>query len=443
VCDSFQLDAATGEEKYFLHTDLALECGSGEHTALRISAAGLILVWPVGVPLLMGWLLRSRSPRQHPGSAYSAVRILGRDFRSGFFYWEAVATVFKIILTGWVCLVPDSLVLGRLLLANLLAVLYLSLLVGCRPYAHRTTQLVATGGALALVGTFQIAIVIKVHVAWEAAAQTDASHSLLSQFMDAGTVLFLGSILLVLLIAVVVVSVLVAAQFTYVDRGGVAPIQLRGKDALPSLSLVAGNSFHGFVSHVWTTGQDSAALIKRQLQLLLPGCRIFLDVDDLLSMDMLEAHVRDSACITIFLSRTYFLSANCQKELSEALRANKPLSLVHEADVSKGGAPLYAIMGEVPSEAQREAVFNGRVVIPWSRLRIFQVLLTTYYLIFWSRLRIFQVLLTTYYLILWSRLRISQVLLTTYYFILWSWLRISQVLLTTYYLIIWSRLRIF
>lgn len=31
-------------------------------------------------------------------------------------------------------------------------------------------------------------------------------------------------------------------------------------------------------SHVWSTGQDQCAVIKRQLQLLLPGVVVFLDV---------------------------------------------------------------------------------------------------------------------------------------------------------------------
>ena len=34
-------------------------------------------------------------------------------------------------------------------------------------------------------------------------------------------------------------------------------------------------------SHIWSTGQDQCAIIKRQLQLLLPGVIVFLDVDDL------------------------------------------------------------------------------------------------------------------------------------------------------------------
>ena len=36
-----------------------------------------------------------------------------------------------------------------------------------------------------------------------------------------------------------------------------------------------------FLSHVWATGQDQVAVIKRRLQTLLPGVRIFLDVEDL------------------------------------------------------------------------------------------------------------------------------------------------------------------
>jgi hypothetical protein len=39
---------------------------------------------------------------------------------------------------------------------------------------------------------------------------------------------------------------------------------------------------------VWGTGQDQVAVIKRQLQLMLPGVSIFLDVDDLEDIGALE-----------------------------------------------------------------------------------------------------------------------------------------------------------
>ena len=58
---------------------------------------------------------------------------------------------------------------------------------------------------------------------------------------------------------------------------------------LPELPLAAGCKFHLFLSHVWSSGQDQAAVIKRQLQLCLPGVSIFLDVDDLEDISALEA----------------------------------------------------------------------------------------------------------------------------------------------------------
>ena len=53
-----------------------------------------------------------------------------------------------------------------------------------------------------------------------------------------------------------------------------------------------------------TTGQDQAATVKRQLQALMPrGLEVFLDVDDLRDISMLEKHVKESATLLVFLSR--------------------------------------------------------------------------------------------------------------------------------------------
>eukprot|EP00966_Prymnesium_polylepis_P088254 2042566-Prymnesium_polylepis.1 len=42
--------------------------------------------------------------------------------------------------------------------------------------------------------------------------------------------------------------------------------------------------------------------IKRQLQLLLPEVRVFLDVDDLADIGLLEEYVEQSATTMMFLS---------------------------------------------------------------------------------------------------------------------------------------------
>ena len=54
----------------------------------------------------------------------------------------------------------------------------------------------------------------------------------------------------------------------------------------------------------------------RQLQLLLPGIRIWLDVVNLEDISKLELSVGDSAVVVIFLSKGYFASRNCRQRPS-------------------------------------------------------------------------------------------------------------------------------
>ena len=61
----------------------------------------------------------------------------------------------------------------------------------------------------------------------------------------------------------------------------VPTIRLVSTKQRPELALVDGLTWHLFLSHIWSTGQDANATIKRQLCLLMPGVSIFLDVDDL------------------------------------------------------------------------------------------------------------------------------------------------------------------
>ena len=53
----------------------------------------------------------------------------------------------------------------------------------------------------------------------------------------------------------------------------------------------------------------------RQLQLLVPGIRIWLDVVNLQDISKLEESVSDSAVVVIFLSKGYFASGNCRQRV--------------------------------------------------------------------------------------------------------------------------------
>ena len=57
-----------------------------------------------------------------------------------------------------------------------------------------------------------------------------------------------------------------------------------------------------------STGQDAVAVIKNELKLLIPGIKIFLDVDDLKDIGSLEDYVDRTQVMLFFLSKGYFRS---------------------------------------------------------------------------------------------------------------------------------------
>lgn len=154
---------------------------------------------------------------------------------------------------------------------------------------------------------------------------------------------------------------------------------------------------------VWTSGQDQVATIKRQLQLLLPGIKVFLvsaarsislanfaailtfwltdvhhillncqDVDDLREIGKLEEYVEQSQCILFFLSKGYFFSKNCLRELDHTLKLNKPLILVHEIDPSHGGAEMDVLLQDATAKGRVELFDRQSTIITWQRISDFQ-----------------------------------------------------------------------
>jgi hypothetical protein len=125
---------------------------------------------------------------------------------------------------------------------------------------------------------------------------------------------------------------------------------------------------------VWSSGQDQMAVVKRQLLLLLPGIRIFLDVDDLKAIGDLEVYVQQSGCILIFLSRGYFYSINCMREAQETTNQKKPVVLLREDDINKGGITLADSIQECAGKPEvSDYVFTGRTVTVWKRIQEHQI----------------------------------------------------------------------
>lgn len=75
-------------------------------------------------------------------------------------------------------------------------------------------------------------------------------------------------------------------------------------------------------------------------------------------------------------SNGYFISPNCIREIKASDEASRPLCLVHEADMDKGGVPIAQLKLECPRQ-YRPYTFSQhdnspRDIIPWLRLSAYQ-----------------------------------------------------------------------
>ena len=96
------------------------------------------------------------------------------------------------------------------------------------------------------------------------------------------------------------------------------------------------NFFHLFLSHVWGTGQDQMRIVKQRVLEMLPGAKVFLDVDDLKEGRGAE-YVDRSNVVLVLVSRGYFDSVNCLRELIRAAFLKKPVTIMLETDAQRGG----------------------------------------------------------------------------------------------------------
>ena len=97
-----------------------------------------------------------------------------------------------------------------------------------------------------------------------------------------------------------------------------------------------------------------------------PPALFELSVDDLKEIGALESYIDESQCVLVFLSRGYFESRNCQREVVATVEKSKPLVPLWEKDQGHGGAPVSELRARC-QEDLRTAVFDAHEVITWHR----------------------------------------------------------------------------
>ena len=83
--------------------------------------------------------------------------------------------------------------------------------------------------------------------------------------------------------------------------------------------------------------------------------------------------MKQSHSILIFLSKGYFFSANCKKEVAATLANGNPVMLLHETDPNRGGTSMEQMLEDCPEEWREDIFVPRRPVIPWHRVKEFKI----------------------------------------------------------------------
>ena len=236
-----------------MRQDASVECGTDDHESIKNLAIGFIVLWPVGSLVLFTSLLAAcYKPLQakSPNALTRATAFLHREYEKNWYWWEAVELARKLVLTGFVLLIPEKNAFLRLVVATLVCSCYGFILSAVRPYKRVEDNFLAVATSLALLllflGTNWTTIFLGIE---ERSGLDDANAVLgfgsLNGIVDTMIVLaFCG--LVVFLIGAVVAARRVA---------NIPTVRLVSTKQPPELSIGTGLTWHLFLSHIWCVAQ--------------------------------------------------------------------------------------------------------------------------------------------------------------------------------------------
>ena len=278
------------EEGDWLKVDVAIECGSSVHDALKRLAWLAILIYPVGLLVVNATLLfayrnqiQQRSSKRAPMSA--AIAFLYKDYKPQMFWWELVEMARRLTMVGFMVL-PKGMM--QLLVGTVLAAAFLLFQVQTSPYMMMSDDFLAGACSFSLVVVFLCSFVFKYSALIEQpnvqAGMTASQKGTYTISPFYVSLLMVGCVLGVLLLSFVIFLVQYFIERARLRREMIAckARRLRKKETFEAIAappLHEGEAYHLFLSHVWGTGQDQMRIVKQRLLEMIPDLAVFLDVD--------------------------------------------------------------------------------------------------------------------------------------------------------------------
>ncbi|CAM9755964.1 unnamed protein product [Ectocarpus fasciculatus] len=233
----------------YLRADYSIQCADAKHKAFEAYAGVMIMVYPVGIPLLYAVQLFQHRGVLADASADKAAAqpIVGlwEPYRPERFYYEVVECGRRIMLTGVVVFIfPND--AAQVAITMLMAFLFFGVLEILSPYRSETDMWLSRGGHVIVFLSMFYLLLLKVDVSGERDESQDAF---------AG-VFVAGHVLMALAIIVEVIGVCYAPPNEGVGEKTVsspkesfAGLRPRvGSDDVPVFESVPGSSWKSFLS---------------------------------------------------------------------------------------------------------------------------------------------------------------------------------------------------
>ena len=168
-CQAFQKDDLNNKKVSHLLIDMSVECGEDNEDFQRIFRIFIFvfILWSVLTPLAFLWqLYRIRHSVQSNSISFiaDASRFFWQDYEPSMLYWDVIDTKRKLTLSGIIMFIDiqeGSTRILRLIIANIISMVYFGLLLAFRPYKRNDDFNLAFINNLLLMSCFSLGIILK------------------------------------------------------------------------------------------------------------------------------------------------------------------------------------------------------------------------------------------------------------------------------------------
>ena len=231
-----------------MRLDASVECGTDKHESITGLAIGFIVLWPAGSLVLFTSLLIACSKplrAKSPNALTKATAFLHREYKKTWYWWEAVELARKLVLTGFVLLIPEERAFVRLVVATLVCSFYAVVLAVVRPYKRVEDNVLAVATGLVLLLLFLATNWTTIFLGIEERSSVEDADAVLG-FDNLNGIVISMLVLVTVTLIFFLIGAVVSACGAKTDR-----IRLVSTNQPPELSIVLGLTWHLFNSHIW------------------------------------------------------------------------------------------------------------------------------------------------------------------------------------------------